>query len=381
MKRFFFAGMAFALCALCGHAFAQNNGGYTDDVYYNASQAEKDAQQAAEQSFTDSRNDNYYNSSGQDNQYDRSGAQAYNDDDNGNEYIDYDDDSYTMRMRRFYYPMSGIGYWGSVYSPYWNDPFFYNPYYSWGGWYTPGFSLSFGYGPYWSSGWGCNMWYGYGGFNSWYYPYYPYYGYGYGSGYWNGYYAGLYDGGYGNYYAPSRGLNYGPRGARNQRLTNSGNYGSGRRMDIQPGRTVTPLRGTRSNPVITNQRVGTPPDRSATSTVRENSNRNTNTIQLREGSTRVYDNNSQVDKGRQRPPGRRGLLRGNQNNMRVIENNSGRSNYNSRPARTPEPQRTERSYTPPQRTYSAPERSVPSRSYSAPSRGSSGGSVRGGGRR
>lgn len=359
MKRLFFAGMALALCVAAGHASAQNNDGYTDDVYYNASRAEQDAEQAAkEESAGDAGSAAYYNSSGQDH------SQAYNDGyyDDGDNYIDYDDDSYTMRMRRFYYPMSGIGYWGSVYSPYWNDPFFYNPYYSWG-WYTPGFSMSFGYGPYWSSGWGCNTWYGYGGFNSWYYPYYyPYYGYGYGSGYWNGYYAGLYDAGYGNHYAPGRGLNYGPRGARNERLHNSGNYGNGRRTAIQPGRTVTPLRGTRTNPVVSGQRIGADNPR-----LRESNNRNA--IQLQEGPARVYDNNIQTD-NRARS-GRRGLLRGNQNNIRVIENNN-----NSRPVRTPRPsQSTERSYTPPQRTYSPPARSsAPSRSYSAPSRQSSGGS-------
>lgn len=371
MKRFFFAGMAFVLCASGGHAFAQNNGSYTDDVYYNASQAEKDAQQAAQQPADDSENENYYNSSGQDNSYDGSNAADYNDYDGGNGYIDYDDDSYTMRMRRFYYPMNGVGYWGSVYSPYWNDPFFYNPYYSWGGWYTPGFSMSFGYGPYWSSGWGCNTWYGYGGFNSWYYPYY---GYGYGSGYWNGYYAGLYDAGYGNHYSPSRSLNYGPRGARNQRLNNSGNYGTGRRMDIQPGRTVRPLRSTQP---IVGQRTG-----SLNSANGARPGESRNAIRLNEGSPRVYDNNnSQQVAPRQERPSRSSWIRGKspQSNTQINNTNSGRER-----SYTPAPrQSSERSYSPPpQRTYSAPESAAPSRSYSTPSRGSSGGSsIRSGGRR
>jgi hypothetical protein len=134
---------------------------------------------------------------------------------------------------------------------------------------------------------------------------------------------------------------------------------------------VTPLRGTRPNPAVNGQRLSVQEDAN-NPRLRESNSRNT--IQLEEGATRVYDNNNQPDSrtSTRRP----GLLRGNQNNIRVIENDN-----NSRPVRSPAPsQRAERNYTPPQRTYSAPERSsTPSRSYSAPSRQSN--SSRGSGRR
>lgn len=260
MKRLIFASLVMALFSGTT-AFAQNNGGYVDDVYYNASQAEQDAKADAKkqkkQQQSQQENAEYYNSSaGSDNSNSYDGnAQVYNDYQNDDSYIDYDDDSYTTRIRRFNYPMMGMGYWGGVYSPFWNSPFYSNPYYGWGNWYTPGFSIGFGWGggPYWNNNWGMNTWYGYGGFNSWYSPFGGYGGWGgYGGGYWNGYYAGLYDGGYGNGYnnggyGRGRTSAYGPRGMRSGAVS-VGGYGNRSRLEAT-GRNnmMQPVRGNMNN--------------------------------------------------------------------------------------------------------------------------------------
>lgn len=390
MKRLIFAGFVAALFSGAA-SYAQNNGGYTDDVYYNGSQAQQDAKAEAKKQKKQqqaTRDDaDYYNSSGNsDGGYGYDGnAQVYNDSYSGDDsYIDYDDDSYTSRIRRFYYPMYNVGYWGGVYSPFWYDPFYSNPYYGWGGWYNPGFSIGFGWGggPYWNNCWGMNTWYGYGMFGSWYYPYGGWGGWGYGGGYWNGYYAGLYDGGRynGNYYR--NGVNYGPRGSRNG-LTTVGNYGRSANLRASNQGMVSPMssrtagsinRATMNNSrpamqVDAQQRAsGMRPDRSQAVRL----DNNDRAMEVNQNAT-----GRQAQQVQQEAPARRGgffnnVFRGN-------NNNSG----NMRMERSAQPERSapSRSYAPsspaPSRSYSAP---APSRSYSAPapSRSSFGGG--GGGR-
>lgn len=209
MKRLLFTGLVLALTS-GSIALAQNNG-YVDDVYYTGSKAQEDAKKdAKKQAERQQENSSYYNSS--DGSY-------YTDEQYGNAYIDYDDDSYTNRLNRFYRPVTGMGYWGSLYSPYFYDPFFYNPYYGWGGFYSPGISFGWGMGGgYWGGSWGMSPWYGWGG-------YYPSYGYGWG-GYGNGYWNGYHDGYYGN---NSRYYNYGPRGRRSGN-NNIGGYSQNSRV-------------------------------------------------------------------------------------------------------------------------------------------------------
>ena len=119
--------------ALCSGStvFAQSNNSYSDDVYYNGSQAERDAKADAKkekkQRQTQGQEERYNSSTGDgyaDNNYEgnaRVNNNSYNTKDDS--YIDYDDDSYTSRMRRFYYPMSNGGHWGCEYSLFLAAPF------------------------------------------------------------------------------------------------------------------------------------------------------------------------------------------------------------------------------------------------------------------
>ncbi len=332
MKRLIFAGLVMALCS-GSTVFAQSNNNYSDDVYYNGSQAERDAKADAKkekkQRQTQGQEEQYNSSTGDgyaDNNYDGN-ARVYNNSYNTEDdsYIDYDDDSYTSRMRRFYYPMNNVGYWGGVYSPFWSDPFYTNPYYGWGGWYTPGFSIGIGTGwgwgggPYWNNCWGMNTWFGYGGFGSWYSPYFGGFGgWGYGSGYWNGYYAGFYDGrfGGGGIYNPVRTVNYGPR-TSSVGLTSVGAYGRNARMNsidrssnmVQPFRSANTNganggraielqnsdRGSfRSSNGNNNGRSGemqSVNDRGSFRTANDNGARNGNAINLDRSNTRVFEDN------------------------------------------------------------------------------------------
>ncbi|WP_118974403.1 hypothetical protein [Taibaiella koreensis] len=402
MKRLIFASLVVALFSGTV-AFAQSNGSYVDDVYYNGSQAQKDAkadakkqkkQQEAQQgdaeyySSTNGYNDGGYNNNGNAQVYNNS----YGNDDDA--YIDYDDDSYTSRIRRFYYPMSSVGYWGGVYSPFWYDPFYSNPYYGWGGWYTPGFSVGMGWGwgggPYWSNCWGINTWFGYGGFGSWYYPYGGWgWGGGYGLGYWNGYYAGANDGRYGYY---GRTVNYGPRGARNGMLS-AGAYGRAsnmRAMNTNNGGTVMqPMRGRAGNAVMNRDNAvnlnGATMNRGGMQVgdqrVRMNGNQrafenNNQAIRLNDrGAAEI--NQGAVNGGRSQmqeaaPVRRNGffgnMFRGNPENM-----NRGGGMERAQPSRSYNAERAQ-----PSRSFSSP---APSRSFSSPSPARSSGSFNGGGAR
>lgn len=366
------------ICAVWSPAAlqAQDNGTF-DDVYYTGSQARKDAKNTAKQADVARSEAEYYNSSAA---YGNSQEDFYSSDYSGSydSYIDYDDDSYTTRMRRFHHPMSGSGYWGSIYSPYWMDPF-YSPM----GWGYPGirFSMSFGYGSYWGGG------YPYGGFyNSWGYPSYgwgyPMYGYGMGgyySGFWNGYYNGFYDGGYFNNH---RYRNYGPRGARSPLY--SGNTGrQSQRVNPINRRLNTDPRGEERRGSALNQRMP-----QGNRTVERSTDRR---IQV-ERPARVINNNNdlRVNKEQMRVQSGQQQIRAERpaNNRNSGIFNRRQTPQRSTPQRTYEAPATNRSYQAParqQRPSVSPSRSAPSRSFSAPSSGSrssgSSGASRGGGRR
>lgn len=424
MKRILVTGLVIALCGATS-LYAQNNGRYVDDRYYNGSQAQEDAdasaraEKKARQQRQNQDGTEQYNSSGS-SRYDGydGDAQSYNTNMSqyDDTYIDYDDDSYTTRMRRFNYPMAGVGYWGSVYSPYYYDPFFSDPFYSWGGWYRPGFRMGFGGGPYWNSCWGMSAWYGFGGFNYWGFPSYGYgwgggfnnWGMGYG-GYWNGYYNGLNDGRYSPY---RRNVNYGPRGSVGVRT--AGNYAPGRMNNRGANGMITPMNRVSNG----NSRIGSIDGRAngirlnennrgvsrqaagverANGNVRtgdrriENNRINLNNNAGNQRSFNVDGNNNRgtINRGQQvlqptQQGERRGGLfnRGNSSPSRNVERGNSQPNNSY--------QRSERS-SQPSRSFSQP---APSRSFSqpAPSRssggsfgggsrgGSSGGGSRGGGR-
>lgn len=368
MKRFLIAGLA-VMVSTYGVSYAQNKTP-VDDVYYTGSQAEKEAQREKPRR---SSTDNYYNSSG-DNYYGENNGDNWSDDRyDQDSYIDYDDDSYTTRLRRFYYPMAGAGYWGSVYSPYWMDPFYGYPL-----GYGSGFGFSFGVGPYWTNYWGMSTWFGYRSFNPWYYPYYGY-GYpgfgGYGMGYWNGYYHGYYDGAYRNNYL-SRSVNYGPRGGRSS-LMSTGNYGTGSRIaPVSRSGMVRPQSGTiqnqSRNDVMrqtgrlspTNQNVRTAPAERVAPGNRIEDNRR---------SIRVNDGrNPGVRQAPTQQQGRfdRGVEQ-RRNNRQISPQNTTPTRRIETPNRSVSPQRSYNTPAP-SRSYNTPSRSynTPSRSYSTPSRSS-----------
>jgi hypothetical protein len=160
---------------------------------------------------------------------------------------DYNDYYYTSRLRRYYRPTYGYGYWDNYYTNYYyydNNPFnwgnniysytpnyYWNPwgiyigYASWGshnGWNWGRPCYAAWYDPYgWNSGWS-NNYYGYN------YGYNNNYGYGYNQGYYNGYNQG-YNQGYNNGYYNNYAYNYGNGwddgywGPRKQMETPTGN--------------------------------------------------------------------------------------------------------------------------------------------------------------
>lgn len=181
MKKFLVTGLAIILSS--GAVMAQ----YDDDAY------------SPSNNRSNTREESYYDRN--------DGRERYNEYDENDGYIDYDDDSYTTRFRRFNSIYMGYNYWSPAYSPYWANPFYMDPF--WYSPYRPGFSIGWGWGggPYWSSAWGFNNWWGYGGFGYWNSPYYG----GWGSG-WGGY--PYYGGGYwnnGEGWGRGRTVNYGPR--------------------------------------------------------------------------------------------------------------------------------------------------------------------------
>jgi hypothetical protein len=222
--------------------------GNTDDVYYSSKNQPSTAStpSAVPASSTPSpdsysnSNSNYSpdyqnsNTGNQDqSQNNNGGSSDQYSDSKGNTYVtnnyydDYYDYEYSSRIRRYYSPAYGYGYYDPFYTnSYWYD---YNPN-SWGvsiylgyNWWAPSsyYYQPFCYGSGFSVGFGYNSFYPYSS-----YPYYGGFGYGnpfyhgYQNGYWNGYNNGFYDGYYaGNtnpYYFNSYDATsyyYGPRGS------------------------------------------------------------------------------------------------------------------------------------------------------------------------
>lgn len=203
-----------------------------DDVYYSAADHQYEPQPAAATSDYSRDNSNYNPDNNTNYSQSPSSTEQYTDD-KGNTYVtnnyynsdDYYDYEYSARLRRYYAPAAGYGYYDPYYTnSYWYD---YNP-------YNYGVSIYLGYN-FWAPAY-CyyNPFYYppvypyphfyFGWYNSWYTPYYGYYGYpspyaynqGFNDGYWNGYNNGYYASAYNNpYYYNSYDGNsvyYGPRG-------------------------------------------------------------------------------------------------------------------------------------------------------------------------
>ena len=246
MKKILFL-LATALLFLSNNIFAQY-----DDVYYDPSRSntsttkvlrDEEVEEIAN-SIENNQLDGQESNDVRASRYD--GVEASD----GNTYITnnyYDDDNYndffyTSRLRRFYQPNFGFGYWNNCYTNYYfydNNPmswgnniysytpnYYWNPwgifigYSTWGsqnGWNWGRPCYSAWYDPYgWNSGWNNN----YCGYNG-------YYGYnnGFNNGYYNGYNNGYYDGynnGYNNNFAYGGGSSYDYWGPRKQMMDPDG---------------------------------------------------------------------------------------------------------------------------------------------------------------
>lgn len=241
-----------ALATACSPTYQAGSSGGSDDVYYSAGDNAGSQGSPSNGNSSSGNSQNSQNPAGSNNNtnYDynqdqTSGTPDYSNsapqesysttsqssDGSGNTYVtnnyyntdDYYDYSYSARVKRFYDPVNGYGY----YDPYYTNSYYYdyNPA-SWGvsiylgyNWWAPsyayyapfsygGFGISFGWGyPYYGYGYGGYPYYGYG------YGY-PYYGYGYGCGYPSYGYGGCYNPCYYNSYDHyNSGVYYGPRGS------------------------------------------------------------------------------------------------------------------------------------------------------------------------
>jgi len=167
---------------------------------------------------------------------------------------DYNDYSYSARIKRFQNPEENAGYFDETYT----DPANYdyttqqetsspnvNIYLGagFGSYYGPSWSFGFGWGYdpwYYNWGWGYPYYNWYWGYNYWWYsPYYYWSPYMY--GYWNGYYAGYWDGYYGY-----------PYGWNSWEYPYGGNTYYGRRQPI------TSTGGTKLNSNITESKANLP---------------------------------------------------------------------------------------------------------------------------
>jgi hypothetical protein len=223
MRQFIIAGIIGIMA--CTSADAQNKNTYQDDIYYNSSDAQKDARTQAkyeseQRAIRNQQNNTAYNYDKVNGQQDIDGDQSA--------YSNYNDDDYyyATNINRFNRGFYYRPYFSTFNNPYWYNPNWVDPYWGWSPWYRSGISMGMGAGPYWNSYWGWQSWYGYNGFNSYYY--YPSYSFGWGNNwayggcgyynnYWNGYYAGMYGYGYkngyynGNYSNYNSNTSYGPR--------------------------------------------------------------------------------------------------------------------------------------------------------------------------
>jgi hypothetical protein len=230
----------------CNPTYQAGTSGNTDDIYYTPGDEARQAAAAPAPAApatgsSQNPNDNYDtppvdNGNGNNDDYYSPSSSSRTSDGSGNTYItnnyynsdDYYDYAYSARLRRFYTPAYGYGYYDPYYTnSYWYD---YNPV-SWGvsiylgyNWWAPSY---FYYSPFAYPSFGLSFGWGWGSFGyGWGYPYYgygyPYYGYGYGyPGYGYGYpgYGCGYGCGYGynpcyyNSYDYYNNVYYGPRGS------------------------------------------------------------------------------------------------------------------------------------------------------------------------
>lgn len=170
-------------------------------------------------------------------------------DESGNAYTNYyQEDMYdyfwALRIRRFYRPAFGYGYYDSFYTNlYWYnpDPFLYgySPYTGWGGFYNP-----------WYRPWGWNSW-GQGPGMGWVYQPYPYGCWGYVQGNWNG---------YGNGCVQNSGAYWGHRGGSNQSAGNPRMSAPASDTKPVPSRRVDDYNPARK-PAPQPQQIRTTPDR------------------------------------------------------------------------------------------------------------------------
>ncbi len=353
MKQFLITSLALALSG--GVAMAQ----YADDPYTNSgSSTQNESRRSSQQQYQQPQqyqNNGYADNEGYYDEY-------------GDGYIDYDDDSYTTRFRRFGGVYSGYNYWSPAFSPYWAtpvymDPWFYSPY-RMGGW-----GVSFGYGfgsPYWSSGWGMCNWWGFSRFSYWNNPYnmgWGYgggygmgWGYGYGNGYWNGYNDGM-----------RNNVNYGPRrsnssivggrttgGVRPNPNTPGGNYRRRDGLGVNTGANRATRNGVSTGNIRERGSENLRMDRGNV-----NSNRNMNS-----------DRNIRIDNNSRRT---REIQGGSE--MRVAPNRQmNASPRQSMPSRDMSPRQSA-----PRQSFERSSSPQPSRSYSAPAPSRSSGSFNSGG--
>lgn len=241
-----------------------------DDIYYSSSDPAPAAPARATypatppapaQDYTQEGN-NYNQNADQQNYTEQQNTSSdYYQDGQGNTYItnnyyndDYYDYSYSSRLRRFYGPVYGYGY----YDPFYTNSYFYDYYpSSWGvsiystyNWWAPsyyysspfcygGIGISIGYSPIfspWYSPW-YHDWYYPGSYYHGYYRPYSAYNHGYFHGYNQGYNHGYYDGYYGQGYTPyyynsfdATSTYYGPRGGSSSNSPRS----SGRQSSLSP---------------------------------------------------------------------------------------------------------------------------------------------------
>lgn len=204
-----------------------------DDVYYDPEQFDPTVQ------YTYPEDEMVYDSS--------EAGVTYYDNEAYDDFEDYDY-YYSSRIKRFYHPYAGFGFYDPVFVNYnYYDPYAWD-YYSYpaSGIYVNvgfGFGFSFGFGSYW------NNWYypPYYGYNSWYNPYYGggYYGGYYGcNSYYNPYYGncggGYYGGGWDNHHGGYDDHHGGGDHYYGPRVT--GNTGSSPRGPAVPPGISTPVR-------------------------------------------------------------------------------------------------------------------------------------------
>jgi hypothetical protein len=145
--------------------YYQPSGGSTtsQDQYYNDGSQNNNTNYGNDGGSTGYNYNQYNNNYGDPNRYDYADTSEYYTDGQGNTYITnnyYDDDNYdffyTSRMRRFYNPHQGFGWYSGIYTdPYWYG---YNDPWMWGSSIYVGSGFFVGPTWGWSNGWCSTSW-------------------------------------------------------------------------------------------------------------------------------------------------------------------------------------------------------------------------------